>query len=217
LANSSTRSDGNICVVILAAGGSQRLDRPKQLLPVNGRPLLQLSVDAALGLGDDVPVFVVLGADYTKIRAEIDFGRARILLNYQWQSGMASSIRLAVDCIVNDLLEIGGVVLMMADQPYVSTAILRDLLKGAAQAGAPLAVSSFNAPDSAVKIPGPPAYFSVQFFPQLLQLQGDMGARAIVQSNLERAAIVDFARGAIDIDTEADYASLVAASDNPSG
>ena len=204
-------------MVILAAGGSQRLGRPKQLLPFNGRPLLQISIDAALGLGDDVPVLVVLGSGHEKIQAEIAFGRARILLNDQWQSGMASSIRLAVECIVNDLVEIGGVVLMMADQPYVSTAVLHDLLEGAAQAGAPLAVSSFSAPDSSKKIPGPPAYFAVEFFPQLLQLQGDMGARAIVQSNLERAAIVDFARGAIDIDTEADYASLVAASSNPSG
>ncbi|MBU6455097.1 MAG: nucleotidyltransferase family protein [Cyanobacteria bacterium REEB67] len=210
----STDDCANICVAILAAGGSQRLGRPKQLLSVHGRPLLQGPIDAALGLGDDIPVFVVLGADHEKIKGKIDFGRARVLFNDQWQSGMASSIRLAIECIVNDLVEIRGVVLMTADQPHVSTVVLRELVGAAAQTAAPLAVSSFSAPDSAKKIPGPPAYFAAEFFSQLLQLQGDTGARAIVQSNLERAAIVDFARGAIDIDTEADYASLVAEGSN---
>ena len=79
--------------VVLAAGSSRRMGRPKQLLDVAGRPLLEVVVGHANASRLD-EVLVVLGAAAEEIQAEVDFGRARVLINPDHGSGMASSLRV---------------------------------------------------------------------------------------------------------------------------
>jgi molybdenum cofactor cytidylyltransferase len=209
-----------LALVILAAGSSSRMGKPKQLLPFNGVPLLQVAVNAAVSLADsgskhssfEIIAFAVLGANSDQIRSEIDFGPCRQLLNDNWQSGMASSITLALTCIKKNEPDTCGVILMMADQPYVTDAVLAEIIGKVEQTGLPIVVSSYPARGSDEKIPGPPAFFAQELFPELLQLEGDAGARKVVLAHADRVAAIDFPLGAIDIDTEADYASVLQAS-----
>jgi molybdenum cofactor cytidylyltransferase len=210
---------GKIAVVILAAGASSRMGKPKQLLPVKGVPLLQRSVNAAVqfalseggGLSSLTSVFVVLGANASEIQAKIDFAHCRVLLNPNWQSGMSSSVILALTDIQNSLPEAPGVLLMMADQPWVTESVLADIVAKFKATGSPIVVSTFAAKGSDEKVPGPPAFFAKELFPELLQLEGDVGARKIVLAHPDRVTAIDFPLGAIDIDTEKDYLALLAA------
>jgi molybdenum cofactor cytidylyltransferase len=209
---------GTIAVVILAAGGSSRMGKPKQLLPIAGAPLLQRTVNAARGLrllshqaAADVAVFVVLGAASDEIQAALDFEQCQILHNQKWQEGMSTSVVLAVNHIQNSMPEALGVLLVMSDQPWVSTEHLAKIIRQFKATGSPVVISSFFAKGEGETIPGPPAFFARKIFPELLLLEGDAGARKVVMAHFEEMAAVDFPLGAIDIDTEADYASLLAA------
>src|SRR5215471_14135527 len=86
-----TRSAG----VVLAAGASRRMGRAKQLLPVDGRPLLELVLAHAGGSRLD-EVLVVLGAHVDEILERIDLGRAQVVVNPDHATGMASSLRLGL-------------------------------------------------------------------------------------------------------------------------
>jgi molybdenum cofactor cytidylyltransferase len=210
---------GKVAVVILAAGNSSRMGSPKQLLPVNGKPLLQKPVEAALRLvsvgkgktATTVIVFVVLGAYIDEIKSQIDFGSCQVLINENWQSGMSSSITLALTHIQINEPEVAGVLLVMGDQPYVTDTVLSEIIAKFEQTGAAIVVSSFCAKGTDEKIPGPPAFFAKELFPELLQLEGDAGARKVVLAHADQVVAIDFPLGAIDIDSDSDYAVLLQA------
>ena len=103
--------------IVLAAGASARLGRPKQLVPYRGRPLLQAIVDAVEEWPVD-PVVVVLGAHADEILDAVDFGGVIVAINEDWQEGMASSIRVGFDILGRD----GGVeraFVVLGDQPEI--------------------------------------------------------------------------------------------------
>jgi molybdenum cofactor cytidylyltransferase len=209
---------GTIAVVILAAGNSSRMGKPKQLLPVGGKPLLQRPIDAARNISNAkeaissaVSVFVVLGANSEEIRQAVDFDRCQLLENTGWPEGMSTSIVVALKCIQEQLPETIAVLLVMGDQPWVTESHLAKIIAKHESTGLPVVVSQFCAKGSDEKIPGPPALFARELFADLLKLEGDAGARAVVMANAARMATVDFPLGTIDIDTETDYASLLAA------
>ena len=82
----------SVAAIIVAAGASSRFGQPKQLVLIDGEPLLQRAVRCAVEAGA-APVFVVLGAHREVIQSAIDFGVATVLVNDDWEEGMASSIR----------------------------------------------------------------------------------------------------------------------------
>ena len=92
---------------------------------------------------------------------------------------------------------------MVCDQPYVSSSLLNDLLKKQRETGKPIVTSNYG------ETIGPPAFFHKTFFPELLKLQGDTGARKIIEQNNDKVATVLFPEGSIDIDTEEDYEELI--------
>src|SRR6478736_7183112 len=104
-----------VAAIIVAAGASTRLGQPKQLVLVDGEPLLQRAVRCAQEAGAS-PVFVVLGADRELIRNAIDFGAASIVVNEDWEEGLACSIRVGVQAAAGS----AGVLLMTCDQPRVT-------------------------------------------------------------------------------------------------
>jgi molybdenum cofactor cytidylyltransferase len=191
----------NIAVIILAAGASSRLDTPKQLLMYRGKTLLQQMLQVA---ADSMAqsIFVVLGANADNIKNNMDFGKAHLAVNANWQEGMASSIR----CGINELVRMDpladGAVLMVCDQPYVTSSILNDLIKAHQNTGKHIVASSYNGTF------GVPALFHKNIFPELLQLKGDAGARSIIQQRAKEVEAVLFSKGNVDIDTAADYQEL---------
>lgn len=188
-------------IVILAAGASTRLGRPKQLLPWQGVTLLQHAVKTALTVTTQ-PV-VVTGANGEHLAAALDPGQVKLVFNPNWQQGIASSIRCGLQALLNRTPEPDQVIFMVCDQPFVTAGLLLDLINEQQKSRKPIVASAY------ADTLGIPALFDKSFFPQLLDLQGDTGARKIIQQHGDEVASVEFPEGKIDIDTPGEYQELV--------
>ena len=197
----------NCAIVILAAGGSERLGSPKQLLTYKGKTLLSHAVDTALETGCQ-SVFVVLGANIDLMRNELKDKPVIVVENTNWQEGMASSIRCGLENISKTILMPDYVIFMVCDQPYVTSSLLLNLLEKRNETGMPIIASCYD--DKT----GTPALFHKSFFPALMELSGDKGARKLIADNPDKAATVPFPRGITDIDTTSDYELLKKENDN---
>ena len=182
-------------LVILAGGAASRLGEPKQLLPIEGEAMLVRVV--RLGLQSEAnPVVVVLGA-HANACEEALVGLPVILVkNEAWREGIASSIRAGIEALDE---EIEGVLIVLADQPLISAPLIHDLI----HSGQSIAASAY------ADTLGPPAFFERRFFPKLLALQGDSGAKHVIRAHADEVAVIDFAEGEFDIDTAQDYQQLV--------
>jgi molybdenum cofactor cytidylyltransferase len=198
-----------IALVILAAGESQRMGTPKQLLTFGGKTLIRHSALVALESLCS-PAIAVLGANQEKILPEIahltlNDKLLHILNNSEWQEGMASSIRLSI----NHLVEVMGknleaIVFMLCDQPFVNAELINELVTVYRRTRNPLVVSTYEN-----GVNGVPALFSSAIFPELLQLKGDTGARKIIMQFSEKMLSVPFPKGNIDLDTPEAYQLLM--------
>jgi molybdenum cofactor cytidylyltransferase len=197
----------NIAIIILAAGTSSRLGSPKQLLSYKGKNLLRHTVDEALETGC-ASVFVVLGANSELLRKELKDKPVSIVENTAWQEGMASSIRCGLETITNTILRPDSIIFMVCDQPYVSSSLLLNLVEKRNKTGMPIVASSYEDKSGSYQM-GTPALFHRSFFPALMELKGDRGARKLIADNPDKAATVSFPEGITDIDTKEDYEKLV--------
>lgn len=191
----------NIGVVILAAGESSRLGSPKQLLPFEGQTMIQYVVKTAVD-SKAKRVIVVLGAKADSIAANIDNKRATVVINDSWQEGMGASIRTGINKLVEVDPDTEGAILMVCDQPEVTSQLINDLIGTHRQTGKPIITCSY------ADTFGPPTFFHRKIFPDLLQLKGDVGARKILQQHVRDVETIAFPGGHRDIDTKADYEAL---------
>ncbi len=185
-------------IVVLAAGESARMGRPKQLLQHAGKTLVRRAAETALAAAEGA-VFVVLGAQEEAIREELSGLAVKVVSNPDWQEGMASSIRAGIKAAA----DAGAVLFMLCDQPLLTTATLGRLLEAHHQLRATVACCRYHG------TLGVPALFDRLLFPDLLALQGNQGARKIVEVYKDTAFVVPFEGGATDIDTPEQYARLV--------
>ncbi|RME26059.1 MAG: nucleotidyltransferase family protein [Candidatus Zixiibacteriota bacterium] len=187
--------------VILAAGASRRLNRAKQLLEIDGRPLVLHAVDCALAskCGD---VVVVLGANRDEIAKVVAPTGATVVYNKNWSEGKASSIRCGLETLIKNNREMTAAIIMTCDQPYVSAAHLDRLIATHLSHHAAIVASAYAGTR------GIPALFAKELFPQLLSLTGESGAKEIILSHEEKAQAVAFPRGEVDIDTWQDFTRL---------
>jgi molybdenum cofactor cytidylyltransferase len=187
--------------LVLAAGSSRRMGSPKQLLPIDGKPLLQLVVEHANQSKLD-RVVVVLGAAADEIRATVDLGRATVLLNPDHASGMASSLRAGIASLGD---EVNKVVVILGDQPDVDAARLDQLLELQQISGLPAAALSFNG------LLHPPVVLERALWGDLMSLEGDVGCRAVIRAKPELVAKLPVAgdlKHPVDVDTPEDYERL---------
>ncbi|MDP4285363.1 MAG: nucleotidyltransferase family protein [Bacteroidota bacterium] len=189
-------------IVVLAAGMSSRLGKPKQLLVYHGKSLLKHSVDAALQTTMR-PVIVVLGANSGAVKKELEGMGTVVVENEEWQEGMASSLRCGLDAVRKGSTDIDGIIFMVCDQPYVTKSLLDSLLLAQHETGLPIVASSYDGKE------GTPALFHKSFFAKLKELEGDTGARKLIQKNEGKVTTVVFPKGVIDIDTITDYEVLL--------
>ncbi len=187
--------------IVLAAGASTRMGRPKQLLPVDGRPLLQLVVERACASRLD-EVYVVLGARAEEIRARVEMGRARVVVNPEYASGMASSLRAGLDALG---AEVERAVVILGDQPGVTGEQIDRLLELHQRSGLPAAALSFDG------LLHPPVVLGRELWPGLASLEGDVGCRALIRARPEQVAALPVPavhRHPVDVDTPHDYERL---------
>jgi molybdenum cofactor cytidylyltransferase len=194
----------NIGVIIVAAGSSSRLGRPKQMLPYNGKTLLQYAVQTALASRAQ-PVVVVLGAEAETVQRGLMPNDAHVVLNAEWQEGMASSIRCGLKAFTKLSPAAEGFVLMVCDQPFVTASLLNDLIAAHQKTGKKVVACGYK--DTF----GPPVFFHHALFEELLGLKGDIGARGVVKQHADAVEVIPFPEGTFDVDTESDYEQLKSA------
>jgi molybdenum cofactor cytidylyltransferase len=191
----------SVAAVVLAAGGSARFGKPKQLALFQGETFIRRIVAAALEAGC-APVVVVTGEDSAQIASELTRFTVAISINPDWQSGLGSSIVVGVRHAMNLAPELDAVILLACDQPFVTVAVLAQLIQLRATTGKPIIASAYAG------TLGIPALFDRSCFSDLLRLKGDSGAKGIIIARPHDVASFDFPAGAIDIDTAADYKKL---------
>ena len=193
-----TAETQRIGIVILAAGGSERLGSPKQLLFYKGTSLIRSITKEALNSRAG-KVAVVLGADYDTIEAEIARQRVAIVRNRDWQKGIGSSIRAGVAAIQEGM---DGILIALSDQPLVATPHLNLLIERFKESPGNIVASQYS--DSL----GVPALFPRTCFPELLALPDDSGAKSVILRHQSSATAVPLPEGSIDIDELSDLKKL---------
>jgi molybdenum cofactor cytidylyltransferase len=185
--------------LVLAAGGSRRLGRPKQLLPYRDGVLL----DAVLDLARECPVVqrvLTLGGAADEVRAVVDTEGFDVVVNDEYATGCSSSIARALGVVRDD---VDGIVLLLGDQPEVRPDTVAALI--ASRGNAPIAVTRYE--DGI----GHPFALSRATFPALAALHGDRGVWKLID-RLGSAVARVRAAGLVprDVDTEEDYRALLA-------
>jgi molybdenum cofactor cytidylyltransferase len=165
--------EGDCVVAVLAAGGSSRMGKTKQLLRIDGESLIRRAVRIALEARVG-PVIVALGAEADRIRGEIEGLPIRIVLNAGWREGLASSLRAAVEAAGQARPAARGLLVLPADQPRLTAAHLRALDAAQRAGGAAIVASDYG------DHRGPPALFAASQYAALRALCGDTGARELL-------------------------------------
>lgn len=192
----------NSCgIVIMAAGASTRLGKPKQLLQYRGKTLLDHAVNEAINAKADA-VVLILGKNADIFQKEIDKEKVRVVINKDWEEGMASSVRLGLNTLLKSKPYMDAVIFMVCDQPHISSSVLNELIITQQKTTKQIVTCNYGGSI------GPPALFHKKYFKELAKLNGDVGARNIIQQNMHDVATIQFPEGKIDIDTKEDYDAL---------
>ena len=191
----------NIGVVFLAAGSSSRLGRPKQLLQYQNKTLLKRIIDIVTPF-QFTPSILVLGAYTQQIRDAVNLENVTAVYNEHWSEGIASSIRKGVEESIQLNPSLKSILFVLSDQPFVSTKLIQRLIDKHNHRNERITACSYK------ENVGVPAIFPKRFFPKLMKLTGDVGAKKIIMQHSEVVDEVVFKRGYFDVDTTEDYEQL---------
>jgi molybdenum cofactor cytidylyltransferase len=193
----AVHKDLKIGGILLAAGGSSRLGRPKQLLEFNGKSLIRRAADTLVN-SNCRPITVVLGAEIERSSAELDGLDVAICINDNWHSGMSSSIIAGLRSLLETEPTLDAVVITLCDQPHVDSADIKEIIAAFNETQRPIVAARYG------ETTGVPALFSSEMFTKLLLLEGDKGARQLIRTNIDQVATVSIKKAVIDIDTPDD-------------
>lgn len=186
-----------VAIVVLAAGKSSRMAQcraQKLLATFNGKPLIRRSVTTALNC-DCTGVFVVTGHRHGEIAAAINDLPCQIIYNKDYQSGIASSLRIGVSAALKTRPE--GIMITLADMPHLSSGHFRTLVAAFRETGARSIVRAVGRGS-----PGNPVIFPPNLYDGLQQLKGDLGARSLVRSGAVQVIDIEIGEAALlDVDT----------------
>lgn len=187
--------------IVLAAGRSTRMGRPKQLLPFRGRTVLECVVDNALASSLH-RVVVVLGHEAENVMPLLGHRRVTTVVNPLYGEGQSSSLKAGLGALTG---ETDAALFLLGDQPLVTPATIDLLIAAYADSPSPIVIPTFEGQR------GNPVLFSRETFPRIEALNGDCGARVLFQEYAEEIHIVVVNTPAIhfDLDTEEDYLRLL--------
>ena len=180
---------------MLAAGSSQRLGTPKQLLQIGNKILINHMIHTirAAGIED---LNVVLGFNFVNIRKAILDKDVRIIRNEFWDQGISSSVRVGLGKIDPEANE---VIMFVVDQPFLTPELIN------------LFISHYMTHHPGIMATrvgeqlSHPVLFTRRYFAELIDLQGDRGGKQLFQRHKVDFFDCDDQRLAIDIDTQVDY------------
>lgn len=186
--------------VILAAGSSTRLGRPKQLLKLDGEPVARIVVRNAIESQLD-EVILVTGARSREVAAAVGELGQRNVHNPDYERGQSTSVRAGLAAVSPDA---DAVLFLLGDQPEIGSDVIDAVIAAFRRTGAPIVQPVYGS------TPGNPVLFARALFPELVEVTGDMGARSIVKRRSDDVCRIQVSAGPPpgDIDTEADYQAL---------
>ena len=192
-----------IGIIILAAGASQRMGRPKQTLALeSGKSMLQTTVETALATKLR-PVIVVVGANKAEVVPELAGYSVTIVDNAYWQEGMATSIKVGLAGLYMTEPKLDGVLMLVCDQPYLTATLLEHMVTTFQESGKKAVACRYK------KQWGVPVLIGRELLAELIEIKGDQGAKPMLQKHKAEVAFVDFDRGIIDLDTPEDYEAFL--------
>ncbi|WDF45538.1 nucleotidyltransferase family protein [Chryseobacterium sp. KACC 21268] len=192
----------NTGLILLAAGNSSRIGTAKQLLSYQGKTLLDRTIDTALEVFNQDHIILVLGADHNEIASKIQNKNIKISINDDWQSGMASSIKIGLEALLKQFQDLEHCFISVCDQPFLTSNIFTKMFQLKENSNKEIIAARYS--DTI----GVPALFSKKYFEVLMELSGEQGAKKIIQRSMEDVEAFEFEKGAIDIDTKVDYENL---------
>lgn len=192
----------NTGIILLAAGNSSRMGSPKQLLMYHGKTFLEKIIDTALEIFDPNHIVLVLGARHYEISSVIKNKNIHIIINENWESGMASSIQSGMKVLSVLFPEMERCFISVCDQPHLTDDLFSKMLQLKETSEKEIVVAKY------ADTLGVPALFSKKYFKQLMELTGEQGAKKIIQQNMNDVESFEFEKGAVDIDTPSDYNHL---------
>lgn len=192
-----------IAHLLLAAGASTRMGRPKQLLAWNDTTLIRHAVNIILQASIAQRLVVILGAKRELILPELKDLPVDIVVNPDWDQGMGSTIRTGLTHLLEKHeAKWEGICISLTDQPLITAQHLRSLYELWEQAAHRIVAAQYDG------ILGVPAIFAKDFFPDLLALQGAAGARKILMQAGSEVIPMDLPEARFDLDTPEDYERL---------
>ena len=184
--------------LVLAAGAARRFGAVKQLVDLDGEPLLLRVVRRAAAAADRT--WVILGAHADELTPILTHAPVAVRINSQWSEGLAASIRTGIEHLPPSC---DGVMLVLADQALISTEDFSRL--AASWRDAPQSIAAAQYRDRN----GAPAIFPRRLFAELRRLTGDVGARTVLEHHAGEVRPVPMPSAAFDLDTPADLAVMV--------
>lgn len=187
-----------IGAIILAAGASSRLGRPKQLLRYHGESLIQRSVRTASHVAE--ATVAVLGASYQEVRQEIRHLDTHAVFNLDWNKGMGNSLKFGLYELNRYSPGLSGAIIMTCDQPLISPQFLKQMTE-AHEEGHAIVAAAYNG------IVGIPVLFDRMYFKEILKIDDLRGAKPLLKKY--DVFSMPFPEGSLDVDTPEDWEYLL--------
>jgi molybdenum cofactor cytidylyltransferase len=193
------RNHSRIGAVILAAGMSSRMGETKQLLRLGGQTLLEHVLENVRAVVSEA--VLVLGHAAEAVRKGIATGNVKVVVNHAYRKGMGSSLRAGISVLP---AEIDAALIVLADQPFVRPATLTSLMDRYRNSSAQIVIPMYRG------FRGNPVLLDRSVFPEVMELSGDIGCRAIFGNHLEGIVKlpVDDPGILIDVDSKEDFEKL---------
>lgn len=192
----------NIVVVVLAAGASKRMGRPKQLLKWGSESLIGHAISMALAAKTS-EVIVVLGANHEAIKSEISHFPITIIKNNKWEEGLGKSIACAAKYVLESKPKTNGLLITLADQPLIDTNFLNGIIQKFSQNQNQIVSTSYENGKKGV-----PVLFDVCYLGELSNLSDDNGAKHLLKKHQSSVNSLQCRHNNLDIDSKDDYEFL---------
>lgn len=187
-----------IAGLLLAAGGARRFGAQKLVQPLQGKPLVRHAAEA-LGAATE-ELIVVVGHEEARVRAALAGVQCTLVVNAEWAAGLAGSVRAGIAALGDDT---DAVVIALGDQPGIDARVVRALVERWRASTMPIVAARYRGGR------GHPVLFDRAVFGELAALEGDVGAKPVIERIPSRVAYVEIDEPPPpDVDTAADLASL---------
>ncbi len=184
--------------VILAAGAASRMGAAKMLLPYSDKTILEHIVKEVQAL-NPATICLVTGKYADQIKSTLEITGLELLNFPDWELGMAASIKFGLQSVLAKLPAVDAILFVVSDQPFLDRQVLYKMVNAFQASAKGIVAARYQLQN------GTPVIFHRRYFEHILQLQGDKGAKKIVDQHLADLETIDFPLGAMDIDTHEDY------------